>query len=153
MVAAALATTEHGGARNFKSSNEPLNQTTIAAATPAIPSCFRSARTSTGGTWASIRSQWSRRRWKANRLARTNGRVIARWRLGEALASIERRPEGGRPSKTVSALTVFRRLLGEIKVDPQSAMEAQRVACLPFRELETVRARLRHQCAKSGSID
>ena len=63
------------------------------------------------------------------------GRFIARWRLGEALASIERRPKGGR-RKTVSTEMVLKEVLDEIRVTPKAALEAQRVACLPLHELE-----------------
>ena len=48
LVAATLVTTEHGGARNFKSSNEPLKPTTIAdaAKTVGVPeTAIKSART------------------------------------------------------------------------------------------------------------
>jgi hypothetical protein len=63
-------------------------------------------------------------------------RFLARWRLGEALAPMERSGGPGRGKKDVSGLTSFRALLTEIRVDPDSAMNAQRVACLPFPELE-----------------
>ena len=64
------------------------------------------------------------------------GRFVARWRLGEALVPMERGTGPGRGKKDVTALTSFRTLLEQIKVDPQSALEAQRVACLPQSELE-----------------
>jgi N6-adenosine-specific RNA methylase IME4 len=63
-------------------------------------------------------------------------RFMARWRLGEALAPMERGTGPGRGKKDVSALTSFRALLAEIRVDPDSAMNAQRVACLPQPELD-----------------
>lgn len=62
------------------------------------------------------------------------GRFLARWRLGEALAPMERGAGPGRGKKDVSMETSFRALLKEIRVARKAALQAQRVACLPFEE-------------------
>jgi hypothetical protein len=63
-------------------------------------------------------------------------RFLARWRLGEALAPMERGTPGPKSYVSRETQLSFRSLLKDIKVDPKSAMEAQRVSCLPFPELE-----------------
>jgi N6-adenosine-specific RNA methylase IME4 len=64
------------------------------------------------------------------------GRFLARWRLGEALAPMERGTPGPKGSVSAETQLGFRSLLAELGVDKSRAVEAQRVACLPFRELE-----------------
>jgi hypothetical protein len=64
------------------------------------------------------------------------GRFAAWWRLGEALSKVGRGTGPGRGKKGVSALTSFREVLERLKIDPDSAMNAQRIACLPPEELE-----------------
>jgi N6-adenosine-specific RNA methylase IME4 len=71
------------------------------------------------------------------------GRFVARWKLGEALAGIERAPGPGRGKKDRDAPQSFSRLLGRLKVDSSSATDAQRIACLPAYELEAFCARAR----------
>jgi hypothetical protein len=63
------------------------------------------------------------------------GNARARWKLGKALAEVERdKPFPG--SATVSAgLTRFRDFLKQIKLDRQVAVEAQRIGTLPDAEL------------------
>jgi N6-adenosine-specific RNA methylase IME4 len=64
------------------------------------------------------------------------GRFMARWRLGEALSPMERGTPGPKSHVSRETQLTFRSLLKDIKVDPKAAMEAQRVACLPFAEFE-----------------
>jgi hypothetical protein len=56
--------------------------------------------------------------------------LAKRWRRWSAPAD---RAEG---KKDVAGGTSFRGLLAELGVDKNRAMDAQRVACLPFAELE-----------------
>lgn len=63
-------------------------------------------------------------------------RFLARWRLGEALAPMDRSGGPGRGKKGVSVETSFRALLDQLSVAAKAALQAQRVACLPFKELE-----------------
>ena len=61
-------------------------------------------------------------------------RMVARWKLGRALAKVER----GKPfpgSATMSGeQTRFRDLLKKLDLDKSLAMEAQRIGCMPDEE-------------------
>jgi N6-adenosine-specific RNA methylase IME4 len=69
------------------------------------------------------------------------GRFIARWKLGEALAKIVRAP--GATSELVRVGTRFAEVLSKIGVGSRQAQAAQRVACLPYSELEAFCQRMR----------
>jgi N6-adenosine-specific RNA methylase IME4 len=64
------------------------------------------------------------------------GRFIARWRLGEALASIERGAGPGRGKKGFDSSKSFMKLIDELRVAKDAAIAAQRIACLPLPELD-----------------
>lgn len=70
-------------------------------------------------------------------------RFLARWRLGEALAPMERSAGPGRGKKDVSQETSFSALLKAISVARKAALQAQRVACLPFAEFDKFCAKAR----------
>jgi N6-adenosine-specific RNA methylase IME4 len=61
-------------------------------------------------------------------------RFLNRWRLGEALAKIERGAGPGRGKKAVPSGTAFRGLLQRLRIVPRAGFEAQRLACMPWAE-------------------
>jgi N6-adenosine-specific RNA methylase IME4 len=63
-------------------------------------------------------------------------RFMARWRLGEALAPMDRSGGPGRGKKDSARPDSFMALLKELNVAWDAAQEAQRIACLPFNEFE-----------------
>jgi N6-adenosine-specific RNA methylase IME4 len=77
------------------------------------------------------------------------GRFASRWKLGARLAKIERAagPRAGAAGpgrgKHVSALTSFRERLEQVKVDPDTAMNAQRIATIPPDEFQAFCERMR----------
>jgi N6-adenosine-specific RNA methylase IME4 len=63
------------------------------------------------------------------------GRMLARWKLGQALKKVER-DKGGRPGKNLSqAATGFRDFLKTIRLDKDDAQRAQRIGAMPKPEL------------------
>lgn len=60
--------------------------------------------------------------------------MTARWRLGQALAQVERKP--GRINLSRTETNSFRALLKKIGLDKSRAVEAQRIGTLPEPELE-----------------
>jgi hypothetical protein len=64
------------------------------------------------------------------------GRFMSRWKLGEALARIERAAGPGRGKKDSGAADSFLALLEKLGVAWDAATEAQRIACLPPEDLE-----------------
>jgi hypothetical protein len=64
------------------------------------------------------------------------GRFMSRWKLGEALGRIELAAGPGRGKKDAKALASFRVVLERLQVTSPTAVEAQRIACLPPEELE-----------------
>ena len=63
-------------------------------------------------------------------------RMRARWKLGQALAKLERK-QGARSDLTLSTdQTKFRGILAALKLDKMIALEAQRIGTLPDGELE-----------------
>jgi hypothetical protein len=65
-------------------------------------------------------------------------RMRARWKLGRALADVDRGHGPGRGKKMLSASTSFRAFLNSLnpKLDVRTALEAQRIGALPENELE-----------------
>ena len=65
-------------------------------------------------------------------------RMAARWKLGRALAQVERGAGPGRGKKVSGDQTSFRDLLRSIDLDKNVAMEAQRIGCLPDKEMPRI---------------
>jgi hypothetical protein len=63
-------------------------------------------------------------------------RLVARWRLGERLAKVERATGPGRGKKDSSYADSFIALIDRLKFAWRAARDAQRIACLPPDELE-----------------
>lgn len=61
-------------------------------------------------------------------------RMAARWKLGKALAQVERLP-GGRGKNTSGDQKSFSGLLKALDLDKSAAMEAQRIGCMPDEEM------------------
>ncbi len=63
-------------------------------------------------------------------------RMWARWKLGAALAKMERGTGPGRGKKVLTDLTSFRAYIKKLGITPPTSMQAQRIATLPENELE-----------------
>jgi N6-adenosine-specific RNA methylase IME4 len=75
------------------------------------------------------------------------GRLVARWRLGEALARVERAPGPGRGKKEPRGLGSFQHVIERNQLTWPAVQQAQRIACLPPQELEAFCARAREEAA------
>jgi hypothetical protein len=62
-------------------------------------------------------------------------RMAARWKLGKALAAVERGNGPGRGQKMSPGETSFRKLLMELDLDKSVAMKAQRIGAMPDEEM------------------
>jgi N6-adenosine-specific RNA methylase IME4 len=62
-----------------------------------------------------------------------DGKLRARWRLGQLLAKVERAKAPGKGKMASASLTS---LLGHLRLDKQTAVDAQRIGTLPANEFE-----------------
>jgi hypothetical protein len=72
-------------------------------------------------------------------------RMLARWKLGRALAMVERAAGPGRGKKVLTGSTSFRALLGSLGLDPSTSLAAQRIGALPENELVEAYAKWRER--------
>ena len=72
-------------------------------------------------------------------------RMRARWKLGQALANVEREAGPGRGKKISSGLKSFMTFLKSLGTTPQTAMAAQRIGTLPEIDLAKALASAREQ--------
>jgi hypothetical protein len=78
------------------------------------------------------------------------GRFACRWRLGAALQKVER-VQGRRSDLAANAAKSFRTICADLNIDTSDATEAQRIACLPAKELEAFCARWAARCGAAAS--